>query len=269
MTQQLQQGVEVASDEKYDTKRATPTSVPVIRSEGFQLAKRLTEYFSVVTAASFAVSIFANQAVFDRWGLNFLQLATVTDVVMSGLSLLFFTIPLAMALLAAWVIGGLRGRLRWFGRIALVIAALIFALGLWGLSQGEADQGAAAAVSSSGFVLVGLLGQPALRFHRERSLRAGIAAIAAAILAAVTLAQTGAYTVKRYEVRGYSADAQLYLQPAIPSCKGRALWVGERAVVLDCSERNARRDISIIFGQQDRLYRAVVPQSLGEAPNHP
>lgn len=182
---------------------------------------------------------------------------------MSGLSLLFFAIPLAMALLAAWVIGGFRGRLRWFGRIALIIAALVFALGLWGLSQGEADQGAAAAVSSSGFVLVGLLGQPALRFFRERSLRAGIAAIAAAILAAVTLGQTVAYTVKRYEARGYSADAQLYLQPAIPSCKGRALWVGERAVVLDCSERSGPRSISVIFGQQDRLYRAVAPQRDG------
>lgn len=264
MTDQLQQDRDVASGDRYDGKRATPTSVPVTRSEGFQLAKRLTEYFSVVTAVSFAVSIFANQAVFDRWGLNFLQLATVTDVVMSGLSLLFFTIPLAMALLAAWVIGGLGGRLRWFGRIALIIAALVFALGLWGLSQGEADQGAAAAVSSSGFVLVGLLGQPALRFHRKRSLRAGLAAIAAAVLAAVTLGQTVAYTVKRYEVRGYSADAQLYLQPAIPSCKGRALWVGERAVVLDCNERSGPLSISVIFGQQDRLYRAVAPQRDGE-----
>lgn len=259
MTDQLQQGREVASGDKYDSKRTTPTSAPVTRSEGFQLAKRLTEYFSVVTAASFAVSIFANQAVFDRWGLNFLQLATVTDVVMSGLSLLFFTIPLAMALLAAWVIGGLRGRLRWFGRVALIIAALIFALGLWGLAHGEADQGAAAAAASSGFVLVGLLSQPALRFRKERSLRAGIAVIAA-VLAAVTLAQTVAYTVKRYEVRGYSADAQLYLQSATPYCKGRALWIGERAVVLDCSERSGPRSISVIFGQQDRLYRAVVPQ---------
>lgn len=77
---------------------------------------------------------------------------------MSGLSLLLFTIPLAMTLLAAWFVGGLRGRLRWLARIALIIAALIFALDLWGLSQGEADQGAAAAASSSGFVLVGLLG---------------------------------------------------------------------------------------------------------------
>lgn len=260
MTDQLQQGREVAPGDQYHGKRATPTSAPVARSEGFQLAKRLTEYFSVVTAASFAVSIFANQAVFDRWGLNFLQLATVTDVVMSGLSLLFFTIPLAMALLAAWVIGGLRGRLRWFGRVALVIAALVFALGLWGLAHGEADQGAAAAVSSSGFVLVGLLSQPALRFRKERRLRAGIAVIAAAVVAVVTLAQTVAYTVKRYEVRGYSAAAQLYLQSTIPYCKGRALWIGERAVVLDCSERSGSRSISVIFGQQDRLYRAVVPQ---------
>lgn len=164
-----------------------------------------------------------------------------------------------MALLTAWVIGGLRGRLRWFGRIALIIAALIFALGLWGLSHGEADQGAAAAVSSSGFVLVGLFSQPALSFRKARTLRAGISVIAAAVLATVTLAQTVAYTVKRYEVRGYSADAQLYLQTSIPYCKGRALWIGERAVVLDCSERNAPRNISVIFGQQDRLYRAIVP----------
>lgn len=264
MTDQLQQGRAIESDDNGDRKRARPTNFPVARSEGFHLAKRLTEYFSVVTAASFALSIFANQAVFDRWGLNFLQLATVTDVVMSGLSLLFFTIPLAMALLAAWVLGGLGGRWRWIGRIAFIIAALIFALGLLGLAQGEADQGAAAAVSSSGLVLVGLLCQPALRFRREKSLRAGIAAIAAALLAVVTLAQTVAYTVKRYEVRGYSADAQLYLQSAIPSCKGRALWVGERAVVLDCSERSAPRSISVIFGQQDRLYRAVAPQRDGE-----
>ncbi len=259
MTAEAQPSQSLASAKRHETPSAVQTPDAPARPEGLQLGKRLTEYFSIVTAASFALSILANQAVFDRWGLNFLQLATVADVVMSGLSLLFFTIPLALALLAAWIVGGLRGRLRWFARIALIIATLIFALGLWGLSQGEADQGAAAAVSSSGFVLVGLLGQTALRFRKARNLRTVSATIAAALIAAVTLAQTIAYTVQRYEVRGYSGDAQLYLQSATPDCKGRALWTGEHAVVLDCGAPTGPRNIRIIFGQQDRLYSAVVP----------
>jgi hypothetical protein len=89
-------------------------------SARLRLGKGLTEYFSVVTAASLVLSILANQMVFDRWGLNFLQLATFTDVAMSGLSLLFFTIPLAIALLVAWFAGGLKGRFRWLARTALV-----------------------------------------------------------------------------------------------------------------------------------------------------
>lgn len=66
MTDQLQQGRAIESDDNGDRKRARPTNFPVARSEGFHLAKRLTEYFSVVTAASFALSIIANQAVFNR-----------------------------------------------------------------------------------------------------------------------------------------------------------------------------------------------------------
>ncbi|NWM25214.1 hypothetical protein GY659_26315, partial [Escherichia coli] len=76
---------------------------------------------------------------FDRWGLNFLQLATFADVAMSGLSLLFFTIPLAIAFLAAWFVGGFRGRLRWLRRIALGLAGFVFVLGIWGLSRAQAD----------------------------------------------------------------------------------------------------------------------------------
>lgn len=241
-------------------RQSEPSS---FRHEGFHLGKRLTEYFSVVTAASFALSIVANQAVFDGWGLNFLQLATFADVVMSGLSLLLFTVPLAAALLAAWLVGGLRGRLAWLRRVALGIAGFVFVLGLWGLVRGQGEEGAAAAVSSGGIVLVGLLAKPALRFRRRRTLGAGMTAAVASLLAALTLFQTIAYTVQKYQIGGYSSRAQLYLTPGVADCAGRALWTGERAVVLDCQDRGGAQDIRVIFGQESGLYRAVRPRQPG------
>ncbi|MDF2383417.1 hypothetical protein JMG10_18195 [Nostoc ellipsosporum NOK] len=226
------------------------------------LGKRLTEYFSVVTAASFALSILANQAVFDRWGLNFLQLATFADVAMSGLSLLFFTIPLAILFLAAWLVGGFESRLAWLKRIALGIAGLIFALGIWGLFRGQAEAGAAAAVSTSGVAIVGLLGQAALRFRRHRTPGAGVTAATTLALAGFTLFQTIAYTVQKYQVGGYSGDVPLYLMPAAPDCIGRALWTGERAAVLDCGGKGAPQDIRVVFGQDNRLYSTVRPRGV-------
>ncbi|NIJ63794.1 hypothetical protein FHR20_000725 [Sphingomonas leidyi] len=231
------------------------------RPEGIRLGKRLTEYFSVVTAASFALSILANQAVFDRWGLNFLQLATFADVAMSGLSLLFFTIPLAIAFLAAWFVGGFQGRLRWLWRIALGLAGFVFVLGIWGLSRAQADQGAAAAASTGGVVIVGLLSQAALRVRRNRTARAGITAAATLALAAFTLFQTIAYTVQKYQVGGYSGTVPLYRMPAMPDCVGRVLWTGERAVVLDCDRKGDPQDIRVIFGQESGAYSPVRPHA--------
>ena len=231
------------------------------RPEGIRLGKRLTEYFSVVTAASFALSILANQAVFDRWGLNFLQLATFADVAMSGLSLLFFTIPLAIAFLAAWFVGGFQGRLRWLWRIALGLAGFVFVLGIWGLSRTQADQGAAAAASTGGVVIMGLLSQAALRVRRNRTARAGITAAATLALAAFTLLQTIAYTVQKYQVSGYSGTVPLYRTPAMPDCVGRALWTGERAVVLDCDRKGDPQDIRVIFGQESGAYSPVRPHA--------
>lgn len=227
------------------------------RPSSERLGKRLAEYFSIVTAASFALSILANQAVFDRWGLNFLQLATFADVVMSGLSLLFFTIPLAIALLAAWWVGGLTGWFRWASRLGLGIALFVFVLGITGLMRGQADEGAAAAVSAGGVVLVGLLGKSALRFRRRRTAVTGLASAVTVLIAAFTLFQTIAYTVQKYQVSGYGGATQLYLKPAAPDCAGRALWTGERAVVLDCGAEGGAQDTRVIFGQQDRMYGAV------------
>lgn len=246
-----------------DQQQENQSAPSSFRHEGFQLGKRLTEYFSVVTAASFALSIVANQAVFDGWGLNFLQLATFADVVMSGLSLLLFTVPLAAAFLAAWLVGGFRGRLVWLKRVALAIAAFVFFLGFWGLVRGQGEVGAAAAVSSGGVVLVGLLGQPALRFRRRRTFGVDMTATVASLLAAVTLFQTIAYTVQKYQIGGYSSGAQLYLTPRAADCVGRALWTGERAVVLDCQDKGGTQDIRVIFGQESGLYHVVRPRQGG------
>lgn len=246
-----------------DLQASHSFEAPLVQLGGLQIGRRLTEYFSIVTAGSFALSILANQAVFDRWGLNFLQLATFADVVMSGLSLLFFTIPLAVVFLAAWFAGGLRGRWRWPRRIALGLAVFVLALGLWGLSQGQAEEGAAAAVSTSGVVVVGLLSQAALRFRRRRTLGAGTMAVMTVLLALLTLFQTVAYTVQKYKISGYSGTEPLYLMPAAPDCIGRALWTGERALVLDCGRKGDPRGIRVIFGQGSGLYGAVRPRDGG------
>ena len=88
-------------------------------------------------------------------------------------------------------------------------------------------------------------------------------AAVASLLAALTLFQTIAYTVQKYQIGGYSSRAQLYLTPGVADCAGRALWTGERAVVLDCQDRGGAQDIRVIFGQESGLYRAVRPRQPG------
>ncbi len=114
-------------------------------------------------------------------------------------------------------------------------------------------------MSASGVVITGLLGQAAWRFRRHRSLRGGVIAALTVALAGFTLAQIMEYTVQKYRVGGYAGSVPLYLTPAAPDCVARALWTGERAMVLDCGSRGDPRDIRIVFGQDNGLYSTVRP----------
>lgn len=245
-----------------NTGRRPPTTPEAASTTGHRLqpsdrpglGKRLMEYFSLVTVGSFALSTVANQAVFNGWGLEFLQLATFADVTMSGLSLLIFTFPLAALLLVVWYIGELDGHWRWARRIALGFALFIFALSIWGIMRGQAREGASAAAAVSGILIVGFLTPAALRIRTARTPRAWIQVSIVAIFAAVTLFQIGSYTVQKYQVRGYGGPSPLYLLPEDTACAGRALWTGERAVVLDCGQDSAPGDIRVIFGQESGAY---------------
>ena len=64
----------------------------VKQARGFGVTRILAyavELVSVAGVIAFLIAVAVNSAVFAEWNLNFLQLATISDVVMSGLDIFF------------------------------------------------------------------------------------------------------------------------------------------------------------------------------------
>lgn len=66
-------------------------------------ARRAAEVSSVVGFAAFIAALTINTLLFATWGLNFLQLASVGDVMFSAISILFYIMPGAIFVFAGWI----------------------------------------------------------------------------------------------------------------------------------------------------------------------
>lgn len=84
------------------------------------------ELVSIAGVAAFLIAVAINGAVFAGWNLNFLQVATISDVIMSGLDI-FFAVLGAFAAMAAAVAAGYVARSRLSYPATVMIGVLIAA----------------------------------------------------------------------------------------------------------------------------------------------
>ena len=218
--------------------------------------RRLVEYASVVTALSFLVAIWVNQLVFNAWGLRFIQLATVTDVLMSGLAVMGTLIPFSIAYLIGYYLGRRRKQLKLFWWAYALLFFLLLAGGLLVLAVEGPTDGDPVVFALCGVALGGLATPPVLRL-RERGVRwwRPVFLVASAALAAAFV--IGVTEIVDVRARSGYAKEPLHLVQASPAgCVGHLLWAGERALVLDCDDNlQDHRDVVVIYAHENREFR--------------
>lgn len=224
-----------------------------------RLVRWTGEFLSVAAALSFLLSVWANQLVFERWGLSFLQLATLADVVTSGLNLLFWgLIPLTALFLLAYGAGRLGPR--WLTRGVAGLGALLCLAGIATIALGES----AVLVLLGGVTLLAVLLPGALHAQRHPS-RGGRARQVAVIgLLCLTTAALVQSIVQSYQRSGYGGSRPLHLETPLPSCIGHVMWSGERALVLSCAEVRKDRppdDVMVVYEPQGLTVRRMARET--------
>ena len=241
------------TDASAEAVAASPTAAPPRRPT--LRMRRLVEYASVITALSFLIAIWVNQLVFEAWGLRFIQLATVTDVLMSGLALLGTLIPFSIVFLIGYYLGRRRAQLKLFWWAYAVLAAVLLALCLFDMSRGSLENGEII-LAVCALAFGGLAAEPILRL-RERRGRwwRPVLLISSAVVAAGFIAGFRE-VIEIRAFKGYAEQPLHLVQTSAGGCVGHLLWAGERALVLDCDDNlKDHRDIVVIYAHEDREFR--------------
>lgn len=80
---------------------------------------------AALTLAGFTISVIANSIIFRDWGLNFLQIATPTDVVLSGFSIAIGMLPALVVVLISYPISHFVWKISSnTGRLSSIVGAL-------------------------------------------------------------------------------------------------------------------------------------------------
>lgn len=225
----------------------TGTTVKAARRRGSRsLLTFVIEIFSVVSAASFFLSAAINTVVFRMWGVNFLSVASPSDVVMSGINL---AVQASLAIGVGWLFWASQASAdRWnriAGRVGVVLLVLAYlvrrsishahATGFRGAEWIEAFLAPARIIALNDhwypsqmwlmIALAALIGM-LIANYRLIHLRVQIVFIAVLMLLSFHLIDSW-LTVMRWG--GYLADPIAYK----PETFGRnmILWSGDRALI--------------------------------------
>ena len=216
---------------------------------GFRGWLRLgVEAFSLLASLAFLGAVALNEHLFGKWGLSFLQIASPSDVIMTGLGALFWMTPLAVV---AAIGGGLgyvsrRARRLWWGLLALeCVAAVALAIAI--VIEADLRQGDTALLSCTLAPVAHLLSHPRSGAVMRR--RGARAALALLVIAAVLL--TIDNRVGRQAQAGVTRERIHVLQPALPDCHGLVLWKGERATVVECNYPDEGHSVRVLYDAED------------------
>jgi len=197
----------------------------------------LVQGLSLILAVAFVMAVALNQFVFERWGLNFAQVSTPSDVLMSGLDIGFriflpVIVYLAALLVAKMVVDAYPRA--YVGLLILGVAIFLFcqAMQIVAAARGALWPRWLQYVSLIGWASI-LSGMLSSKVSLKLKARAALPAILAVIAPATSLAEQyrsphGPY--QQLVKDGYVGRA-LWVEGG-----GRVLWVGEKAVVVRCSD---------------------------------
>lgn len=195
---------------------------------------RILKSLPLASIGCFAATVAFLAHVFDSWGLSVVQLAAPGDILMPGLvfgALLMLTIslPASVALLIDLTRRGAIGRVRMVVMTIIVglSAAFWWPWGVAGLTAGWVSM-----VVASGCALHVLC-------NREwRAPPGPVEAVMLLILAAAPLTWFGAAFVSMIDLVGTQGLGNGAMLPASEKtpCAGRLLWLGEKAIVVRCSD---------------------------------
>ncbi|HSZ51285.1 MAG TPA: hypothetical protein VK801_06920 [Caulobacteraceae bacterium] len=220
------------------------------------------ELVAVLAVIGFAGSIILNTLVFRHWRLNFIQIASSSDVLTTGFdgSLKFALIAIAIMAPSAIVYCARLYRLvpprhRSFAIMACLVISLILMIVLVGfisrafLAQGigiywrvliiAAIDGGIAMAAVLQFLLIDAESR---RDFGERRLFWGLDSrwvsspypVVILVMIVVSGLQELGAVVTMYETSGYLGTTH-YMSSPPPGCDGKVLWIGERALVITCS----------------------------------
>lgn len=195
---------------------------------------RILKFLPLASIVCFAATVAFLAHVFDSWGLSVVQLAAPGEILMPGLvfgALLMLTIslPASVALLIDLTRRGAIGRVR------MVVMTIIVGLSAafwwpWGIAG-----------LTAGWVSMVLASGCALHVLCNREWRAApgpVEAVMLLILATAPLAWSGAAFASMINLVGTQGLAKGATLPAGEQtpCEGRLLWLGEKAIVVRCSD---------------------------------
>ena len=192
--------------------------------------RMLAETFVLIAAVGFLISIVANSIIFNAWELDFLQIATPNDIIISGLSIFGEPIAFLMVGVLAYIAGKIFAK----GRIvdSIFIATLVVALSNQFLVMrygylGYLGTFAAATGCAS---RIGIYIDKGKSYYRPYR-------IMLTLLFSVMLLQglaVGWSNAKTITSAGYMWFGNTIITPG-PASNCEVLWIGERAVVASCA----------------------------------
>lgn len=221
------------------------------------LALHGAQAITVVGVVGFLAAIVLNSVVFDAWGLNFLQLATVADIIRSGIDLAIAgiwtgvyallgvtfsvapwrtSVRLLLMLVSGAVLVWLLQFVTEFDEVIFVLLVSVFTFAFGNaVVLFRAFETAGVTLPTNFKEAKDLLklihSMPSgLKFATRRRDILAVSAIGALLVAALTVQAR----IAEYQVYGFNEGVLTSIGCA-PGGRGVVLWVGDRALVTRCS----------------------------------
>ncbi|HEY5411830.1 MAG TPA: hypothetical protein VIJ94_13995 [Caulobacteraceae bacterium] len=213
--------------------------------------KAWAETIPALAAAAFCITTFFHEFVFRAWGLNFLQLATPQDVLMSGISSLALVVLVSLCSLLGLYLGSWLKAVQSFRLpIRAGIAALMLIFGylfsIIPVDKTLYNINSVWITASWANIYFGILAG----FEPNRVLRLWLRALLIVVsfgAAAYSMAaQAGHLIVFGFETTPMVAT----IKDAGASCESDVLWLGERNVVFKCRS-GPLTGVRVLHGDSD------------------
>lgn len=229
-------------------------------SQGNTFWQSLAEIFSIITALAFLGSVFLHVVVFGKWGLSYLQLATPSDVLMGGLAVLVHALTFSPIIVFGGAFGfalGSKGKLR--RRVATIVTLALLISGIFIEIIGKdyfvflIIRGTFLLITFTCGTIVGIIwGWDSIQseYNRFNQRSVTFASIGFIFLICIFV------TISDFTNYGFDENLAVTQVASLkgedfPCRRPRALWIGEKAIIIDCANLTtgvAKPEIILVNG---------------------